>query len=170
MLFRSCSICDADTRIGIKKDPRSVALRAHDYLIATGIADRSTWIPELEFHLFDTIQYYSDSFSSGYNICSSESKDALPEDFEDLDGISQQGVKGYHADTPFDRFYDIRQEMVDMMEDMGISVRYHHHEVGLSSEQEIETELLDFPKICDDTMVMKDIIRRTALEHGLTAT
>jgi glutamine synthetase len=42
--------------------------------------------------------------------------------------------------------------------------------VGLSSQQEIETELLDFPKICDDTMVMKDIIRRTALEYGLTAT
>jgi glutamine synthetase len=95
--------------------------------------DTRTGVP-----LVDTIQYYSDSFSSGYNICSSESKDALPEDFEDLDGISQQGVKGYHADTPFDRFYDIRQEMVDMMEDMGINVRYHHHEVGLSSQQEIE--------------------------------
>ncbi|HOH82715.1 MAG TPA: glutamine synthetase, partial [Candidatus Syntrophosphaera thermopropionivorans] len=31
-------------------------------------------------------------------------------------------------------------------------------------------ELLEFPKICDDVMVMKDIIRRTALSYGLTAT
>lgn len=165
-----CSICDAETRIGIAKDPRSVAKRAHEYMLSTGIADASTWIPELEYHLFDTVQFYSDSFSSGYNISSSECKDSLPEDYDDLDGISRQDVKGYHADTPFDRFYDIRQEMVDTMEAMGINVRYHHHEVGLSSQQEIETELLDFPKICDDTMVMKDIIRRTALEHGLTAT
>ncbi len=165
-----CSICDAETRIGIMKDPRSVALRAHEYMISTGIADASTWIPELEFHLFDTVQFYSDSFSSGYNITSSESKDALPEDFEDLDGISQQGVKGYHADTPFDRFYEMRQRIVDIIEDMDIKVRYHHHEVGISSQQEIETELLDFPKICDDTMVMKDVIRRTAHEYGLTAT
>jgi glutamine synthetase len=45
-----CSICDAETRIGVKKDPRSVALRAHEYLLSTGIADSSTWIPELEFH------------------------------------------------------------------------------------------------------------------------
>jgi glutamine synthetase len=165
-----CSICDAETRIGIKKDPRSVALRAHEYMKSTRIADASTWIPELEYHLFDTVQFYSDPFSSGFNIASSESKDALPEDFEDLDGVSRQDVKGYHADTPFDRFYEIRQEMVEHMEELGIKVRYHHHEVGLSSQQEIETELLDFPKICDDTMVMKDIIRRTALEHGLTAT
>jgi len=165
-----CSICDAETRIGIMKDPRSVALRAHEYLVSTGIADLSTWIPELEFHLFDTVQFNSDSFSSGYNITSSESKEALPEDFDDLDGISQQGVKGYHSDTPFDRFYEMRQRIVDTIEDMEIKVRYHHHEVGISSQQEIETELLAFPKICDDTMVMKDVIRRTAQEYGLTAT
>lgn len=60
--------------------------------------------------------------------------------------------------------------MVDRMEGYGIKVRYHHHEVGLASQQEIETELLEFPKICDDVMVMKDIIRRTALSYGLTAT
>jgi glutamine synthetase len=165
-----CSICDAETRIGIQKDPRSVALRAHKYMQDTGIADSSSWIPELEYHLFDTVQFYSDSFSSGYTITSSECKECLPDDYDDLDGLSRDHVKGYHADTPFDRFYEIRQEMVGHMEDLGIKIRYHHHEVGLSSQQEIETELLEFPKICDDTMVMKDIIRRTALEYGLTAT
>ncbi len=165
-----CSICDAATRIGIKKDPRSVAQRAQDYLLSTGIADNSTWIPELEFHLLDTIEYSSDRYNAGYTISSTESKDSLPEDFDDIDGLSQQERKGYHMDTPFDRYYEIRQQMVDTMEDFGIKIRYHHHEVGLSSQQEIETELLAFPKICDDAMVMKDIIRRTALENGLTVT
>ncbi len=165
-----CSICDAETRIGVSKDPRSVALRAHNYLLSTGIAEMSTWIPELEFHLFDTVQYYSDSFSSGYNLSSSECKDALPEDNEDLDALALQGVKGYHMDTPFDQFYEIRQKIVELIEEQGIKVRYHHHEVGLSAQEEIETELLAFPKICDDVMVMKDIIRRTALQYGLTAT
>ena len=165
-----CSICDAETRIGVKKDPRSVAQRAHDYMIKTGIADNSTWIPELEFHLFDGMESISDSFSSGYTLSSCESKDALPDDYDDSDGLSRQDVKAYHADTPFDRFYEVRQEMVDIMEELGINIRYHHHEVGLSSQQEIETELLEFPKICDDAMVMKDIIRRTALENGVTAT
>ncbi|OQC09142.1 MAG: Glutamine synthetase [Candidatus Cloacimonetes bacterium ADurb.Bin088] len=165
-----CSICEADTRVGVKKDPRSVALRAHDFMLSTGIADNSTWIPELEFHLFDTVEFDSGEFSSGYTVSSAESKDALPIDYEDDDAVAQQERKGYHMDTPFDRFYEIRQEMVDTMEEQGIKVRYHHHEVGLSSQQEIEPELLPFPKICDDTMVMKDVIRRTALNYGLTAT
>lgn len=165
-----CSICEADTRIGVKKDPRSVALRAHDYLKSTGIAEMSTWIPELEFHLFDTIEYNSGEFSNGYTVTSAQDKAALPFDFDDEDAVAQQGRKGYHMDTPFDRYYEIRQEMVNRIEDMGIKIRYHHHEVGVHAQQEIEPELLEFPKICDDTMVMKDIIRRTALEFGLTAT
>ncbi len=165
-----CSICDAETRIGVKKDPRSVAKRAHDYLLSSGIADSSSWIPELEFHLFDAMEMNSDRYSAGYTISSAECKDSLPVDFDDADGVSRQDIKGYHMDTPFDRYYEIRQEMVNHMEELGIKIRYHHHEVGLSSQQEIETELLEFPKICDDTMVMKDIIRRTALENGLTAT
>ncbi|PKN73885.1 MAG: type I glutamate--ammonia ligase [Candidatus Cloacimonetes bacterium HGW-Cloacimonetes-3] len=165
-----CSICDADTRIGVKKDPRSVALRAQEYLLSTGIADSSVWIPELEFHLFDTTQFNSDSFSSGYTITSCQTKDSLPEDWEDVDALSLDGVKGYHMDTPFDQFYEVRQEIVDLIEDQDIKVRYHHHEVGLSAQQEIETELLAFPRICDDVMIMKDIIRRAALGHGLTAT
>ena len=165
-----CSICDAETRLGVKKDPRSVALRAHNYLLSTGIADMSTWIPELEFHLFDSVQYCSDSFSAGYNITSSECKEALPDDNEDPGSLSLQGVKGYHIDTPFDQFYEIRQKIVELIEEQDIKVRYHHHEVGISAQEEIETELLAFPKICDDVMIMKDIIRKTALQYGLTAT
>ncbi len=165
-----CSICDASTRIGLMKDPRSVAKRAQEYLVSTGIADTSLWIPEMEFHLFNSVDYNSGDFSAGYTITSSESKECLPEDLDDGDAVSQQDVKGYHMDTPFDRYYEIRQEMVSIMEEMGITIRYHHHEVGLSSQQEIETELLVFPKICDDTMTMKDVIRRTALQNGLTAT
>ena len=165
-----CSICDAETRIGVKKDPRSVALRAQEYLLSTGIADSSLWIPELEFHLFDTAQFNSDNFSAGYTVTSTECKEALPEDFDDLDALSLQNTKGYHMDTPFDQFYEIRQQIVDLIEDQEIKVRYHHHEVGLSSQQEIETELLVFPRICDDVMIMKDIIRRAALQNGLTAT
>ncbi|MBM4403581.1 MAG: type I glutamate--ammonia ligase [Candidatus Cloacimonetes bacterium] len=165
-----CSICDPATRNGVKKDPRSVAKRAQDYLLTTGIADSSVWIPELEFYLFDSVEYESGDFSAGYTITSSENKECLPEDLDDGDAVSQQDIKGYHMDTPFDRFFEIRQEMVSVMEEMGIDIRYHHHEVGLSSQQEIETELMSFPKICDDTMTMKDIIRRTALQNGITAT
>jgi glutamine synthetase len=81
-----------------------------------------------------------------------------------------QDAKGYHMDTPFDRYFELRQEVVDQLEDMNIDVRYHHHEVGLAGQQEIETELSVFPRICDSVMIMKDTIRKVAHEYGLSAT
>ncbi len=165
-----CSICDADTRIGIKKDPRSVAQRAHEYMISTGLADESVWIPEFEFYLLDEASYYTSKYQSGFRFSSSQNKDCLPENMDDNDGIAQADRKGYHMDEPFDRFYQLRQEMVDIIESMGINVRYHHHEVGLASQQEIETEMLQFPQICDYSMLVKDTIRRVAIQNGLTAT
>ena len=165
-----CSICDADSRIGVAKDPRSVALRAQKYLESTGIADTSLWIPEFEFHIFDDIKFSNNNYNVGCKISSSEDKNCFPEDLNDYDGLSQSHVKGYHMDNPFDRFYGLRLKMCDIIEDLGIDVRYAHHEVGLTSQQEIETELLPFPKICDDTKVIKDVIRRVSLESGFTAT
>lgn len=165
-----CSICDADTRIGVKNDPRSVAARANDYLVKSGIADRSLWIPELEFYLFDEAEYFSDTYETGYFLSSSENKKSLPGDYDDIDGTPQQDRKGYHMDVPFDKWAPVRDEIITILEEMGIDVNYHHHEVGLASQQEIETELLVFPKICDDTMYMKNVIRQVSLDYGLTAT
>lgn len=165
-----CSICDATTGIGVKKDPRSVANRAQEYMKSTGIADESLWIPELEFYIFDEASHYNSKYSSGYHFSSSQNKDCLPDEYDDSDAISQQDRKGYHMDSPFDRYFELRAQCVEQMEEMGINIRYHHHEVGLAGQQEIETELSAFPKICDSVMEMKDTIRKTAHEYGLTAT
>lgn len=165
-----CTICDADTRIGVMKDPRSVAHRAHEYMKDLGIADESLWIPELEYYLFDEAEFFSETFGSGYRFTSAQHKQCLPDDFNDIDGLSQDDRKGYHMDVPFDRYAELRDEVVDILEEMGIKVNYHHHEVGLASQQEIESELLPFPKIADDTMNMKNVIRQVAYQNGLTAT
>src|SRR5210317_1184431 len=45
-------ICDADTRLGVNKDSRTVAKRANTYMVESGIADQSLWVPEFEFYLF----------------------------------------------------------------------------------------------------------------------
>ena len=165
-----CNICEADTRKGVHKDPKSVADRAYTYMNETGIADTALWIPELEFNLFDSAEYVNGDYSSGYDFTSRESKSCLPIDDESTDALAQDFRKGYHMDVPFDQFADIRQEMVNIMEDMDMTIRYHHHEVGLSSQQEIETEPSAFPKIASDVFWMKDIIRQVALENGLTST
>ena len=163
-------ICDAETREGVAKDPRSVAKRAQSYLESTGIADESRWIPEFEFYLFNEAEIHNGKFSAFYKFTSSENKEDLPFGYQDKDGTAVANRKGYHIDVPFDKNADIRQEMVELIEQVGCQVRYHHHEVGLSGQQEIETELLPFDLIVDRMMYIKDIIHNTALRNGLTAT
>ena len=163
-------ICDADTRIGVKKDPRSLAKRAQKYLEETGIADESYWIPEFEFYLFNEAIIDNGKFAAGYKFTSAENKNDLPGGYKDVDGTAVANRKGYHIDVPFDKYADVREEMVQLIEDIGCPIRYHHHEVGLSSQQEIETELLEFGLITDKMMYIKDIIHNCALENELTAT
>lgn len=163
-------ICDADSLVGVKKDPRSLARRAQAFLESTGIADRSLWIPEFEFYLFNEAEIHNGRFSAGYKFTSTENKEDLPFGYEDKDGTAVAHRKGYHIDVPFDKYADVRQEMVELIEHAGCPVRYHHHEVGLSAQQEIETELVDFRVVTDRMMYIKDIIHNTALRRGLTAT
>lgn len=165
-----CYICDADTRSGVKKDPRSLAKRANEFIKQSGIADESYWIPEFEFYLFDEAEISNKKSSAGYKFTSSENKDDLPGSYRDKDGTAVANRKGYHIDTPFDKYADVREEMVQLIENIGCPIRYHHHEVGLSGQQEIETELIEFDIITDKMMYIKDIIHNCALENDLTAT
>ena len=163
-------ICDADTRTGVKKDPRSVAKRTQEYMENTGFADESYWIPEFEFYLFNEAKITNGKFSAGYKFTSAENKEDLPGGYKDSDGTAVSNRKGYHIDVPFDKYADVREEMVEMIENIGCPVRYHHHEVGLSGQQEIETEMVEFGMITDKMMYIKDIIHNCALENDLTAT
>jgi len=165
-----CFICDADTRAGVGKDPRSVAQRTAAYLASTGIADESYWIPEFEFYLFDEAEITNTKYSAGYAFTSVENKENLPEGYLDQDGTASAYRKGYHIDTPFDTYAEVREEMVRLIEATGCPVRYHHHEVGLSGQHEIETEQVEFKLITDRMMYIKDIVHQTALRNGLTAT
>ncbi len=163
-------ICNAETREGVAKDPRSLAQRAQAHMVATGVADQSLWIPEFEFYLFNEAEIYNSNFAAGFKFTSAENKELLPFGYEDKDGTAVAHRKGYHIDVPFDKYADVRQEMVALIEQVGCPVRYHHHEVGLAGQQEIETTLVNFELIVDRMMYIKDIIHNTALRNGLTAT
>ena len=163
-------ICDAESREGVNKDPRTVAHRAHRFMLESGIADESLWVPEFEFYLFNEARIDNGKYSAGYRFTSAENKDDLPGGYLDADGTAVAHRKGYHIDIPFDKYAHVREEMVRLIEEVGCPIRYHHHEVGLSGQQEIETELLPFELVTDKMMYVKDIVHNCALQHGLTAT
>ena len=78
--------------------------------------------------------------------------------------------QGYHRAPPQDFYRDIRANVVENLENIGIDVKYHHHEVGASGQQEIELTLVPMMQACDRTMLSKYFVHNVAVDCGVTAT
>src|SRR5688500_2566190 len=63
---------DPITKEGYAFDPRSVAVRAENYLKFTGLADTAYFGPEAEFFVFDSVKFNNEPQSAGYSIDSDE--------------------------------------------------------------------------------------------------
>ena len=165
-----CDVRDARTLEPFTGDPRWIARRAEEYLKETGIADVSYWGPEFEFYVFDSINYGTDINYSYYRIDSEEADwNSRSEEPGNLGGkIPRQG--GYHAIQPLDKMYNLRAEMVRVMEEFGIKVRYHHHEVGGPGQSEIEIQLGSLLKTADAGQNIKYIVKMVAHKNKKTAT
>jgi len=67
-----CDVRDPMDGKDYDHDPRYVARKAEAYLKTTGIADVSYWGPELEFFIFNSIAFDTNSHESFYSIDSKE--------------------------------------------------------------------------------------------------
>jgi glutamine synthetase len=169
-LSAMCSVYEADTKELYHRDPRALAERAEEYLRQTRIADESVWGPEFEFYIFDSVSYQNDVNASSYVIDSDEAawNSGLLEGRNLGYKIPPHG--GYQAIPPSDSLYRVRAEMVKRIEEAGIPVRYHHHEVGGPGQSEIEIIAQPLAKIGDYTMMAKHIVKMVARQHNQSVT
>ncbi|MDR1735796.1 MAG: type I glutamate--ammonia ligase [Oscillospiraceae bacterium] len=151
------------------QDPRSVAFNAQEYLLSTGIADEMIIGPEFEFHVFDHISYSVKPQSSGYRLDSAQAEwnTGLPE--KNL-GYKMPHKGGYHMAPPMDTLGGFRSRVTALMQQRGIDVKYHHHEVGGPGQLEVEVEFGTLLEMADKTMMTKYIIKNAAMREGKTAT
>jgi glutamine synthetase len=161
-----CNTHEAGSKRLFAQDPRQIARRAEEYMASLEIADTAIWGPELEFYIFDRVSFHSDAFGSSYQVrCVESNHDAdinQPAYF-----IKPHG--GYHAISPHDHFFDIRNNIVTMLEDIGVPIKYHHHEVGGSGQCEIETPMLPTIQAADAMMIIKYFTKNVANQRGFTA-
>ena len=162
-----CTTLEADTKAAFDNDPRNVARRAEEYLVKTGIADRSKWGPEFEFYIFDAVAYENQMNRAGYSV---ESREATWRSGVPGHGHYIPLHGGYHAIPPKDALHNLRSEMSLLLASMGVPVKYHHHEVGGPGQCEIETPLMDLLQAGDATMIVKYVTKLTARRHEQTAT
>ena len=151
----------------LKQYPRNIVLAAEEYMRDQGVADTFLILPEFEFYLFDNIGWEIKANSIGMSI---DSDLAHWNSSIQGHGIIIPKQMNYHIAKPFDPTYECRSEMCMLMEKAGIKIKYHHPEVGASGQFEIEPQLAEMSKMADAAMMIKYIIRNTALKYGKSAT
>ncbi len=162
-----CTTLEADSRELFPYDPRSMARRAEAYLRSTGVADASLWGPEFEFYVFNGVSYQNGMNVASYRV---ESDEGDWRSHELGTGYAMPRHGGYHAIPPRDQLHNLRSRVCQRLDAVGFPVKYHHHEVGGPGQCEIETPMLPLLKAADAALMVKYVVRMTALEAGLTAT
>ena len=134
-------ICDVVTPDGkpYDGDPRHVLRRALERMQAMGF-DTFNVGPEAEYFLF-----------------------------KDEKGTETLDEGGYFAQTTLDAATGIRRDTIRALEQMGIPVEYHHHEVG-PSQHEIDIRFANALDMADYMLTYRLIVKEVAKQHGFHAT
>ncbi len=166
-----CDVVEPSDMQGYDRDPRSIAKRAESYLASTGIGDTAFFGPENEFFLFDSVRWKNEMGHVFYQIDSTEAAWNSSKVYEDGNAGHRPGVKGgYFPVPPVDSQSDVRGMMCLIMEQMGLQVEVHHHEVGTAGQGEIGTRFNTLVKKADEVQIFKYVVHNVAHDHGLTAT
>lgn len=169
-----CDVIDPVLRQPYARDPRYIAQKAEAYLKQTGIATTCYFGPELEFFIFDSIRFGQDQHSGYYYVESAEGDWATGRD-EGAYGGGNLGYKarykeGYFPVPPQDTLQEIRSEIALTLEQAGVQVEVHHHEVATAGQNEIDIRFATLTQMADNVMIYKYICKNVARRHGKVAT
>ncbi len=170
-LLLTCDVVEPLDGQGYDRDPRSLAHRGEAYLKSTGIGDTAYFGPEPEFFIFDSVTWHTDMSGCSVKIESGEAAWSSIEKYEGGNIGHRPMVKsGYFPVPPVDSLQDIRSAMCLALEEMGVEVEVHHHEVATAGQCEIGTKFSSLVKRADWTQVLKYVVHNVAHSFGKTAT
>ena len=172
-LVMICDIHDPVTKEFYSRDPRGVARKAEEHLISLGIGDKAYFGPEAEFFVFDDVRYgqdvnsasYFDRFGRGHwNMAADEGPNL---------GHKLRPKEGYFPVPPTDTLQDLRSEMALVMQQIGMTVECHHHEVATAGQCEIDMKFDTLVAMADKLIkykyVVKNVARRARQDRDLHA-
>ena len=170
-LILSCDVVEPGDGKGYERDPRSLAKRAEAYLKSSGIGDVAYFGPEPEFFIFDSVTWHVDMSGCSVKIDSEEASWSTNKRFEGGNSGHRPAVKGgYFPVPPVDSLQDMRSEMCLILEQMGVPVEVHHHEVAGAGQCEIGTKFAPLVQRADWLQILKYVVHNVAASYGKTAT
>src|SRR5512136_787607 len=171
VLNLSCDAVEPSDGKGYDRDPRTIAKRAEAYLKSSGLGDTAYFGPEPEFFIFDSVTWNVDMSGCFAKIKSEEAPWSSGEEYEGGNMGHRAPVKGgYFPVPPADTLMDIRNAMALALEQQGVEVEVHHHEVAAPGQCEIGTKFNSLVKRADWMQILKYTIWNVAHSYGKTAT
>jgi glutamine synthetase len=163
-------VYDPLTKQPYSRDPRNVAKKAESYLKKSGIGDVAYFGPEAEFFVFDDVRFEVNQHSSYYYVDSVEGEWNSGRQENPNLGYKPRYKEGYFPVPPHDTLQDLRTEMVLRMQEIGVEVEVHHHEVATGGQCEIDLRFQPLVKMADNMMKYKYVVKNVARQHGKVAT
>jgi glutamine synthetase len=166
-------MCDIYTPDGERydRDPRGIAQKAEEYMKTTGIGTAAFFAPESEFFIFDDVRFESGMNKSYFEVDSEEAawNSGRKEEGGNL-GFKVPVKGGYVPVQPMDSQQDIRSEMCRLLQEAGLRIERHHHEVATAGQAEINFRFDTLTKTADNLMKYKYVVHNTARQYGKVAT
>jgi glutamine synthetase len=164
-----CNVVDPVTKQRYDRDPRYIAKKAELYLASTGMADTAYFGAEAEFFIFDSVRFDQKEHCGYYFIDAEEGRWNSGREAPNL-GYRPRYKEGYFPVPPTDHYQNLRSEMVLTMQQCGLTVECHHHEVATGGQTEIDLRFDSLVRSADSMMLYKYVVKNVANQHGKTVT
>jgi glutamine synthetase len=165
-----CNIQDPLTKEDYSRDPRNVARKAVNYMKSTGIADTANFGPEMEFFIFDDVQFDQTPNSAFYHVDSSEGAWNMGRNENPNLGHKLRYREGYFPCPPSDATNDLRTEMMLKMAQCGLRIERQHHEAATGGQAEIDMKYDALVLAADNVQKFKYIVKNVARRNKKSAT
>ena len=168
-LVMVADVIDPVTKQRYDRDPRYIARKAELYLGSTGIADTAYFGAEAEFFIFDSVRFDQREQHGFYFIDAEEGRWNSGREDNNL-GYRPRYKEGYFPVSPTDHYQDLRSEMVVTMQNAGMTVKCHLHEVATGGQTEIDVQYDSLVRAADRMLLYKYIVKNVANQYGKTVT
>ncbi|TVS17011.1 MAG: type I glutamate--ammonia ligase [Gammaproteobacteria bacterium] len=166
-----CDVIEPSTMQPYVRDPRGTAKMAEAYLKETGIGDTCFFGPEAEFFVFDDVRFKVSMGNSMFAISAEEAAWESGSEFEGGNLGHRPSVKGgYFPVPPVDSAYNLRNAMCTAMQQMGLTIDVHHHEVATACQNEIGVKFNTLTTKADEVQIYKYCVHNVAHAYGKSAT